>query len=220
MPVSRRISLLNWASKTQSYIIEDDYDSEFKYETDNIPSLFSFDKNERVIYLGTFSKTLMPALRISYMILPTKLVGKFEAQNQSAIPDFSILNALTLNLLIKDGYYEKHLKKMHQIYGKKRAYLIEQLEMIFGENIDIKDTQAGLHFIIEVVSPYSYEEIESRAKEYKLELYTINRFNVTALQNNSERKILIIGFSKIEQQQIPDAVQRLKKVINATSGTV
>lgn len=109
---------------------------------------------------------------------------------------------------------------MHQIYGKKRAYLIEQLEMIFDENIDIKDTQAGLHFIIEVVSPYSYEEIESRAKEYKLELYTINRFNVTALQNNSERKILIIGFSKIEQQQIPDAVQRLKKVINASSGTI
>ncbi|WP_440858590.1 MocR-like transcriptional regulator GabR [Staphylococcus shinii] len=220
MPVSRRISLLNWASKTHSYIIEDDYDSEFKYETDNIPSLFSFDKNERVIYLGTFSKTLMPALRISYMILPAKLVRKFEVQNQSTIPDFSILNALTLNLLIKEGHYEKYLKRMHQLYGKKRACLIEELQMTFGNNIDIKDTQAGLHFIIEVVSPYTYEEIEARAKEFKLELYTINRFNVKALQNNSERKTLIIGFSKIEQQQIPEAVQRLKKVIIDPSGTI
>lgn len=220
MPVSRRISLLNWASKTQSYIIEDDYDSEFKYETDNIPSLFSFDKNERVIYLGTFSKTLMPALRISYMILPTKLVQKFETQNQSTIPDFSILNALTLNLLIKEGHYEKYLKRMHQLYGKKRTYLIEELQMTFGNNIDIKDTQAGLHFIIEVVSPYTYEEIELRAKQHKLELYTINRFKVKALQNNGERKTLIIGFSKIKQHQIPAAVQRLKKVIIGSSGTI
>ncbi|RIN31070.1 PLP-dependent aminotransferase family protein, partial [Staphylococcus succinus] len=76
MPVSRRIDLLNWASQNHSYIIEDDYDSEFKYETDNIPSLFSFDKNESVIYLGTFSKTLMPGLRISYMILPSTLIKK------------------------------------------------------------------------------------------------------------------------------------------------
>ena len=73
MPVSRRIDLLNWASTTNSYIIEDDYDSEFKYQTDNIPSLYSFDKNESVIYLGTFSKTLMPGLRLSYMILPPHL---------------------------------------------------------------------------------------------------------------------------------------------------
>lgn len=92
--------------------------------------------------------------------------------------------------------------------------------MTFGNNIDIKDTQAGLHFIIEVVSPYTYEEIEVRAKEFKLELYTINRFNVKALQNNSERKTLIIGFSKIEQQQIPEAVQRLKKIIIDPSGTI
>ncbi|PHK49987.1 PLP-dependent aminotransferase family protein [Staphylococcus edaphicus] len=220
MPVSRRISLLNWASKTHSYIIEDDYDSEFKYETDNIPSLFSFDKNERVIYLGTFSKTLMPGLRISYMILPTNLVQKFDVQNQSTIPDFSILNALTLNLLIKEGHYEKYIKRMHQLYGKKRAYLIEQLQQTFGTRIDIKDTQAGLHFIVEVISSYSYEEIESRAKDYNLELYTINRFNVKPLQNNSDRKILIIGFSKIQQQQIPEAVQRLKKVITDSSGTI
>ncbi|RIM17732.1 PLP-dependent aminotransferase family protein, partial [Staphylococcus cohnii] len=98
MPVSRRIDLLNWASQTHSYVIEDDYDSEFKYETDNIPSLFSFDKNDSVIYLGTFSKTLMPGLRMSYMILPSKLIKQFELQNDNMIPDFSMLNALTLNL--------------------------------------------------------------------------------------------------------------------------
>ncbi|MGO3048902.1 PLP-dependent aminotransferase family protein [Staphylococcus casei] len=213
MPVSRRIDLLNWASQNHSYIIEDDYDSEFKYETDNIPSLFSFDKNESVIYLGTFSKTLMPGLRISYMILPSTLIKKFEAQNHNMIPDFSMLNALTLNLMIKEGHYEKYLKKMHQLYGKKRAYLIAELNKVLKSAITIKDTQAGLHFIIEAKSRYTYTEIETRARDQKLELYTINRFSMKALQNNSESKLLIIGFSKIQQQQVPEAVQRLKKVL-------
>ncbi|WP_245336251.1 MULTISPECIES: PLP-dependent aminotransferase family protein [unclassified Staphylococcus] len=194
MPVSRRIDLLNWASQTQSYIIEDDYDSEFKYETDNIPSLFSFDKNERVIYLGTFSKTLMPGLRMSYMILPINLVKQFDHYNLNMIPDFSTIHALTLNLMIKEGYYEKYVKKMHQIYGKKRETLITHLSNTFTNNIRIKDTRAGLHFIVEVNTPFSYQEIESRAKEMKLELYTLNRFSVKALEKNSSYKTLIIGF--------------------------
>ena len=213
MPVSRRIDLLNWASQTQSYIIEDDYDSEFKYETDNIPSLFSFDKNERVIYLGTFSKTLMPGLRMSYMILPINLVKQFDHYNLNMIPDFSTIHVLTLNLMIKEGYYEKYVKKMHQIYGKKRETLITHLSNTFTNNIRIKDTRAGLHFIVEVNTPFSYQEIESRAKEMKLELYTLNRFSVKALEKNSSYKTLIIGFSKIKQEQIPQAVQRLKEVI-------
>ncbi|MDN6181308.1 MAG: PLP-dependent aminotransferase family protein [Staphylococcus equorum] len=214
MPVSRRIDLLNWASQTHSYVIEDDYDSEFKYETDNIPSLFSFDKNDSVIYLGTFSKTLMPGLRMSYMILPSKLIKQFELQNDNMIPDFSMLNALTLNLMIKEGHYEKYIKKMHQLYGKRRSLLIEHLENVFKDDIQIKDTRAGLHFIIEVVSPYKYTEIETRAKAQKLELYTIKRFSVKTFQKNEAVKILIIGFSKIEQSQIPEAVKRLKQVLS------
>ncbi|MGO3496020.1 MAG: PLP-dependent aminotransferase family protein [Staphylococcus equorum] len=214
MPVSRRIDLLNWASQTHSYVIEDDYDSEFKYETDNIPSLFSFDKNDSVIYLGTFSKTLMPGLRMSYMILPSKLIKQFELQNDNMIPDFSMLNALTLNLMIKEGQYEKYIKKMHQLYGKRRSLLIEHLENVFKDDIQIKDTRAGLHFIIEVVSPYKYTEIETRAKAQKLELYTIKRFSVKTFQKNEAVKILIIGFSKIEQSQIPEAVKRLKQVLS------
>ncbi|MDT3983006.1 PLP-dependent aminotransferase family protein, partial [Staphylococcus ureilyticus] len=105
------------------------------------------------------------------------------------------------------------VKKMHQIYGKKRETLITHLSNTFTNNIRIKDTRAGLHFIVEVNTPFSYQEIESRAKEMKLELYTLNRFSVKALEKNSSYKTLIIGFSKIKQEQIPQAVQRLKEVI-------
>ncbi|MFH4906688.1 hypothetical protein [Staphylococcus cohnii] len=96
---------------------------------------------------------------------------------------------------------------------KKREALITHLSNSFKNDIRIKDTQAGLHFIIEVNTPFSYQEIESRAKEKKLELYTLNRFSVKALEKNNAYKTLIIGFSKIKQDQIPQAVQRLKEVV-------
>lgn len=150
---------------------------------------------------------------MSYMILPINLVKQFDHYNLNMIPDFSTIHALTLNLMIKEGYYEKYVKKMHQIYGKKRETLITHLSNTFTNNIRIKDTRAGLHFIVEVNTPFSYQEIESRAKEMKLELYTLNRFSVKALEKNSSYKTLIIGFSKIKQEQIPQAVQRLKEVI-------
>ncbi|MGO1882516.1 MAG: PLP-dependent aminotransferase family protein, partial [Staphylococcus equorum] len=148
------------------------------------------------------------------MILPSKLIKQFELQNDNMIPDFSMLNALTLNLMIKEGHYEKYIKKMHQLYGKRRSLLIEHLENVFKDDIQIKDTRAGLHFIIEVVSPYTYTEIKTRAKAQKLELYTIKRFSVKTFQKNETVKILIIGFSKIEQSQIPEAVKRLKQVLS------
>ena len=127
------------------------------------------------------------------------------------IPDFSMLNALTLNLMIKEGYYEKYVKKMHQHYGRKREQLIVALQQAFQDKVNIKDTEAGLHFMIEVKSPFTYEEIEQRAKEAKLELYTINRFVVKALEENNGVKTLIIGFSKIKIEQLDDAVRCLKK---------
>lgn len=213
MPVSRRIDLLNWLTKTNGYVIEDDYDSEFKYNTDNIPSLYSFDKSDRVIYLGTFSKTLMPGLRLSYMILPTSLVGEFEKINNNVIPDFSMINAITLYLMIKDGHYERYIKKMHHLYEAKRVQLIEQLTQTFQQQIKIMDTHAGLHFIVEVETDYSYDEIEARAMSYDIELYTINRFTVEPVNNQTVAKTLIIGFSQLDIEAIPDAVNMLKKVL-------
>lgn len=213
MPISRRIDLLNWLTKTNGYVIEDDYDSEFKYNTDNIPSLYSFDKSDRVIYLGTFSKTLMPGLRLSYMILPTSLVEQFEHINNNVIPDFSMLNALTLYLMIKDGHYERYIKKMHHLYEAKRAQLIEQLKETFQSKIKIHDTHAGLHFIVEVDTEYSYDEIATRAKSQEIELYTINRFTVAPVSDQTKYKTLIIGFSQLEIEAIPEAVNILRQVL-------
>ncbi|SUM35215.1 transcriptional regulator [Staphylococcus gallinarum] len=108
---------------------------------------------------------------------------------------------------------KKYVKKMHQHYGRKREQLIVALQQAFQDKVNIKDTEAGLHFMIDVKSPFTYEEIEQRAKEAKLELYTINRFIVKALEENNGVKTLIIGFSKIKIEQLDDAVRCLKKVL-------
>ncbi|MBO3063535.1 PLP-dependent aminotransferase family protein [Mammaliicoccus fleurettii] len=212
MPISRRIELLNWVTEQNKYIIEDDYDSEYKYGTDNIPSLYSLDKNDRVIYLGTFSKTLMPSLRVSYMVLPYPLLYKFDLATETSITDLSSINAYALHLFIKSGNYEKYIRKMHHIYTEKRELFLKILSKEFKEDITIYDMQAGLHFLLNIKTTLSYKEIEQKAHDNSIELYTLRRFMVEEPANSSI-KTLIIGFAKIELEDIEPAILKLKEII-------
>ncbi|WP_323703284.1 PLP-dependent aminotransferase family protein [Mammaliicoccus sp. Dog046] len=213
MPISRRIELLNWVTEHNKFIIEDDYDSEYKYGTDNIPSLYSLDKNDRVIYLGTFSKTLMPSLRISYMILPQQLLYPFDLATHTSITDLSSINAYALHLFIKSGNYEKYIRKMHHIYSEKRECLLKTLKKSFKEDISIYDMKAGLHFLLNIKTNHSYGTIEQKASEKNIELYTLRRFMVDE-PPESNQKTLIIGFAKIKLEDIEPAVLKLKEIFN------
>lgn len=212
MPISRRIELLNWATQHQSYIIEDDYDSEFKYGTNNIPSLFSLDQNERVIYIGTFSKTLLPGLRISYMILPKHLVPTYTHTFKHSISDMSALNALTLSLFIDHHHYEKYISKMKNIYAQKRKKLIHLLQNQLDGNVRIDNIKAGLHFMVHVDTTYTYQEVEQRANTRHLELYTLNRFTFENL-SKCPATTLIIGFSNIPDHLLEESVHILNEVL-------
>ncbi|AMQ07845.1 PLP-dependent aminotransferase family protein [Sporosarcina psychrophila] len=213
MPISRRIEILNWAAMHKNrYIIEDDYDSEFKYGTDNIPSLQSLDKNNRVIYIGSFSKTLLPSFRISYMILPPKLLELYKKQYY----DWSENNTLhlyALHYFIQSGEYAKHIKRMNQHYNKKRKYLINELYLKFKKSIYIKDVPAGLHIFIKFNTNKTYSEIIENAQQEKLEIYTIKRFLLNDELENMNNIQLVIGFASIKEEDISDAVERLYRVI-------
>ncbi|KXH83787.1 PLP-dependent aminotransferase family protein [Sporosarcina sp. HYO08] len=215
MPISRRIELLNWTSQsTNRYIIEDDYDSEFKYKTDNIPSLQSLDRSNRVIYTGTFSKTLLPSFRISYMVLPSDLLKVYKKQNADLIHSSNTLSLYTLHYFIEDGEYGKHLKKMNNHYEVKRKVLIEKLRNRFGTRIHIEDVPAGLHFFATFQTKKSYSEIEERAEMNKLEVYTLKRFLLTNERDNENEKSLVIGFASIEVEKMEEAVERLYQIIS------
>src|SRR5699024_1502541 len=111
MPLSRRFELFNWSIlKAGNYIIEDDYDSEFKYETYNIPSLQSLDHHQKIIYVGSFSKTLFPGLRVSYMVLPPSLLRQYRKSHYNRMQDSNLVSLYTLHYFIKSGAYAKHLK--------------------------------------------------------------------------------------------------------------
>lgn len=214
MPISKRIDLLNWVSeKDGRYIIEDDYDSEFKYSTDNIPSLQSLDKYQKVIYVGTFSKTLLPSFRISYMILPLELLEKYKERYRYWLQGNDSLQLYTLKYFIESGEYSRHVKKMNNYYEKNRTILIDTLRNHFKENIEIVDVPAGLHFIAKFKTGKSYEDIKARAEDFSLELYDIRRFSTGYVADDDKWKEYVLGFANLDSEEVDKIVKILYTVI-------
>ena len=214
MPISRRIELLNWSTySSDRYIVEDDYDSEFKYETDNIPSLQSLDRDQRVIYTGTFSKTMLPGLRISYMVLPPDLLREYHNNYPDLMQSSNTLNLFTLHYFIENGHYNKHVKRMNHYYETKRKLLINELLNRFKDDIHIEDIPAGLHFFVHFKSDKNYDEIEKKAKQEKLEIYTLKRFMLKNKFKQKNRIDLVIGFANTQETKIAETVNRLYRVI-------
>jgi GntR family transcriptional regulator / MocR family aminotransferase len=216
MPISRRIECLNWAlARDNRYIIEDDYDSEFKYKTDTIPSLHSLNFNEKVIYMGTFSKTMFPGLRISYMVLPVKLLEKYRQHFYGLIQSSNALAAYTLHKFIQDGHYSKHVKKMNIHYEIIRGKLIDLLTHHFQDQVNVSPVPAGLHFLAYFKTNLSYEAIEEKAKKLKVEVYTLRRFALSPMiEAESDVRGVLIGFANIKEEELEEAILRLKQCLS------
>ncbi len=164
MPIKRRIELLEWTNETDDrYIIEDDYDSEFRYKGKPIPALQGVDGSDKVIYMGTFSKSIAPSIRMSYMILPDKLLDDFNRNMSFYSQTVSKMDQLIINEFIKGGYFERHLNKMRSVYKSKHDLLIS----LFKENKDvikISGENSGLHILINVNNSMSEEKLITRAR--------------------------------------------------------
>lgn len=214
MPISRRIDLLNWAlEKDNRYIVEDDYDSEFKYGTDNIPSLHSLDKEEKVIYIGTFSKTMLPSFRMTYMILPVHLLELYKEKHKNWLQGNNSIQLYTLKYFIESGEYSKHVKKMNLHYENNRESLIASLKKHFKNKVEIADIPAGLHFTAKFKTQKSYDEIKTSAEENSLELYDIRRFSTDYVSNNDVWKEYVLGFASLDTEEIDKIVKILYKVM-------
>lgn len=214
MPIKRRMELLNWASmKEDRYIIEDDYDSEFRYKGKPIPSLQGYDRNEKVIYMGTFSKSIAPAIRVSYMVLPKTLMKRYNNHGVYA-STVSRIDQMIINYFMNEGYFERHLNKMRAIYKNKQDTLLNELkglepiETISGEN-------AGVHILLHMTEKYSEEMFIHKAKEQKVKVYGLSNYFITTDKNQNQRKekekaIIILGYASLSEKDIKEAVRRLK----------
>jgi GntR family transcriptional regulator/MocR family aminotransferase len=212
MPVARRLELLKWAKNgNDRLILEDDYDSEFRFSGLPIPALQGLDQIGKVIYFNSFSKSLAPSLRIGYMVLPKALLSRFRETFNSyacSVPNFE---QITLARFLDEGYFERHLNKMRKAYKNRKDYLIRILTKS-GLNswLDIRNSDAGLHFIMSVNNGMTEAELINSAKAYDVNVYGVSDYYQKPA-TNIPNSMLVIGYSGISTSLLSTAVENLEK---------
>lgn len=208
MPVSRRLELLDWSrQKPDRYLIEDDYDSEFRFTGKPIPALAGLEGSEKVIYLNSFTKSIAPSIRISFMVLPKQLKARFESDYPFYTCPVSLISQVALNRFMSKGSFERHLNRMKKIYRTKRDYLINLLnDLPFKERFRILGEEAGLHFLLKFDQNVSEKRLVDSAGANGVRVYGISEYLIADLIHEPT---IIIGYSALSMEDIKKAVQRL-----------
>ena len=216
LSLRRRLALLDWAEQSDAYVIEDDYDSEFRYSGRSIESLKGLDDQDRVIYVGTFSKTLFPALRAGYAVLPEPLVEPFRDAKWLADWSAPFLVQEALTEFLAAGEYERHLRRARTLYGRRRAAFVAALESALGDRAVYRDTQAGLHMLVALpgVAPERTRSLILSAREAGVGIYPARSFYLEP----PDRVELIMGFTRLAEDAIAEGVARLAGVVDAVAG--
>ncbi len=211
MSASRRMHLLDWAQGAGAWVIEDDYDSEYRFENMPIASLQGLDSHSRVIYIGTFSKTLFPALRLGYVVVPADLVERFVAVRYALDLTSPYLPQAVLNDFMREGHFARHIRKMRSLYHERRTALVESLEKEFGGEMEIWGAQAGMHLVAELPEDQEWNDVEiaTAAAAKKLWLWPLS----PAYVGEKKRQGFILGFGNVEAGEIPLAVKTMKGVV-------
>lgn len=204
MPISNRLKLINWAKNNNTFIIEDDYDSELSYYNRPIPSLQGLDNSDRIIYLGTLSKALSPALRISYIVLPTQLLNLYHQIFDFRFSGVPIDIQKTLILFLKEGYWEKHLRKIRNINRRKHDLMKESLKEFLKDEIKILREGSGLNLLIKPLINIDLNKLDKLCKQQKIRIYFKEFFNL--------EKVIALGFGGFEDSEIKNAIKTFSEV--------
>ncbi|WP_031405221.1 MocR-like pyridoxine biosynthesis transcription factor PdxR [Geobacillus vulcani] len=207
MPIQQRFLLIQWANEVNGYIIEDDYDSEFRYTQKPFPALASIDSS-RVIYLGNFSKSFLPGIRLSYMVLPLPLLDRYRQRFRLFESTASILSQLAMAKFMEEGEWSRHIKRMRLVYKRKMERLTLTLRKALGDMISIIGEQSGLYVLIKVHSDCSEEQLIQRALSHGVKVYPTSRYFVKRRPN---QPIIKLGFSGLSLEDIELGVELLKK---------
>ncbi len=209
MSASRRLQLLSWAQRTGSWIIEDDYDSEFRYGNMPIASLQGLDSHARVIYVGTFSKVLFPSLRLGYIVMPPDLIDRF----------YSIRRAMDLgpptfyqNVVadfIREGHFARHIRRMRTLYRDRRSVLVESIRKEFGTTAQIIGAEAGLHLAVLFPELKSDVEVATKAARHEVWLWPLS----PAYVSKRSRQGFILGFGSTPVEHIPRTMRKIRSLL-------
>lgn len=209
MPIGRRMELLKWAGGgAERYLIEDDYDSEFRFHGKPIPALQASDRQGKVIYMGTFSKAIAPAIRISFMVLPDTLLEKYLKTCSFYSCTVSRIDQSILNEFIRDGYFERHLNKMRKLYRAKHDLLLECLQPFRGR-FAVSGENAGLHLLLTSKSGVPEGELVRRATSQKVRVYGLSE---SMVEEAADSTTVLLGFGGLSEEKIREGMELLKRV--------
>ncbi len=221
MPIGRRMELLKWAMEAEGrYLIEDDYDSEFRYKGKPLPSLQASDTAGRVIYIGTFSKSIAPAIRISYMVLPYPLLEKYRQECGFFSSSVSRIDQTILDEFIRDGYFERYLNKMRKQYRMKHDLLLNEIRPL-EKSFHVTGGNAGLHILLTDTRGRSEKALEEVARTQGVKTYRLGEFRMgdcPASDKTTEQNrflmpsTMILGYGGLSMEEIQEGVGILKKV--------
>ncbi len=202
MPVRRRQELLQWAARKEGrYIIEDDYDSEFRYVGKPIPSLQGSDVCQKVIYIGTFSKSITPSLRISYLVLPAGLLERYEQVGRSFSCTVSRTDQKMLQLFMERGYFERHLNKMRALYKNKHDTLLAELRQMKGIK-KIFGERSGVHLLVQMADQRTEQELIACAGQVGIRVYPLSEY---CLDDREYETTIILGYAAMKEEEIHTA---------------
>ena len=208
MPLKQRLELLKWASEKEGrYLIEDDYDSEFRYKGKPIPALQSLDRREKVIYMGTFSKSIAPAIRVSYLVLPRRLLTLYEQNCSFLSSTVSRIDQAVLNRFIAEGYFERYLNKMRKVYRQKQEKMLACLEP-FRSRFTIAGEEAGLHILLMPKDKDVTEQmLIQKARQQGCKVYGLSDYQII----KKETHRVMLGYASLSLSGIEEGMGLLEK---------
>lgn len=215
LSAGRRNQLLKWARQDERYIIEDDYDSEFRYVGMPIPALQGLDSDHRVIYLSTFSKSLMPSLRIAYAVVPYSLLARYKEHYSHYAATVPRLDQATLSLFMEQGYFDKHVNRMRKLYKRKLDRLHEKFAP-YEEWLRISGDQAGMHVVLTVDTHLTGDDLKRRLADHGIRIAALDQYRIEKTTPSSK---LLLGFGGIALDEIDKAVSELIQALETICQT-
>jgi len=214
LSLPRRLALLSWASEMGALIVEDDYDSEFRYVGRPLPALKSIDRNERVLYAGSFSKVLFPNLRLGYLIVPHELVPSFIRANERRSCGASTLGQRAVAAFMTDGHFARHVKRMRGLYARRRQALAEALSAVFGDGVELDLKPGGMHLIARIDNTASDVKLARLAQIAGLAVEALSPRAIT----HACRQGFLLGFTNVAEGDARDLCERLERAISSQLG--
>lgn len=210
LSIQHRLRAIDWAMKNDAYIIEDDYDSELRYNAKPTPPLFSLDISSRIIYLGTFSKSFAPNIRVAFMILPDNLRDRYMQQYQALHNSVPSVIQRALSVFISEGNYGRYVERLRVNNRRKNHTLVEELTYTFGKNIHITGAGAGQHILAEILCDLDESQLRTKALQYGIKLHSAAKYWFDP--NDAPRHLIMMGYGGISLPDIAPAVKLLHQI--------